>query len=248
MADSLAGLVLAAGAGTRMEPLTRVRPKPLLPLGRVTLVDHAVSRLRECTTRIAVNVHHGRRPMEDHLGDRVHLSVEDQPGLGTAGGVAHAKGWISGDDLVVVNGDTWCPGNLGPFLDSWDRDRVRVVVAGEPTLGPQSRIVASFMPAAAVAGLREVPSGLYEVCWGPRAEQGGLEVVGWEGLVIDCATPRDYLTANLSASRGQSVIGRGAVVEGTVTRTVVWPGARVWPDEVLVDAVRTDAGVTVLVR
>jgi N-acetyl-alpha-D-muramate 1-phosphate uridylyltransferase len=121
-------------------------------------------------------------------------------------------------------------------------------VAGEPTLGPRSRIVASFMPADAVSALQTGPSGLYEVCWGPRAEMGELDVVGWAGPVIDCATPRDYLTANLTASRGQSVIGAGALVAGRVVRTVVWPGARVWPDEVLVDAIRTDAGVTVLVR
>lgn len=248
MVDSLAGLVLAAGAGTRMEPLSRVRPKPLLPFGRGALVDHAIARLRSCTTRIAVNAHHGRAEMEAHLSGRVHLSVEDRPGLGTAGGVAHAASWIGDDDLVVVNADTWCPGDLEPLARSWDRDRIRVVVAGAPVLAADSRIVASFLPSREVARLAVEPSGLYETSWAPAAEADRLDVVGWDGTMIDCATPRDYLTASLLRSRGHSVVGEGAVVEGTVVRSVVWPGAHVWPAEVLVDAIRTEVGVTVLVR
>jgi N-acetyl-alpha-D-muramate 1-phosphate uridylyltransferase len=248
MTDSLAGLVLAAGAGTRMAPLTRLRPKPLLPFGRTTLVDHAVARLRACCSRLAVNAHHQPDAMQAHLTGRVHLSVEPEPGLGTAGAVAHLAGWLDGADVAIVNGDTWCPGDLAPVAASWDRTRVRVVVAGPAVLSPTSRIVASFMPWSAVAALPAEPSGLYETCWAPLAEAGELEVVGWAGPVIDCATPRDYLTANLQAWRGQSVIGAGAVVEGQISRSVVWPGARVWPSEVLVDAIRTDAGITVLVR
>jgi N-acetyl-alpha-D-muramate 1-phosphate uridylyltransferase len=248
MADSLAGLVLAAGAGTRMAPLTRVRPKPLLPFGRTTLVDHAIARLRGCSDRLAVNAHHHLDAMASHLTGRVHLSVEPEPGLGTAGAVGHLAPWVDGADLAIVNGDTWCPGDLAPFAGTWDRERVRVVVAGEPVLGPTSRVVGSFMPWTVVADLPAEPSGLYEVCWGPLDEAGSLDVMAWEGPLVDCATPRDYLTANLQAWRGRSVVGEGAVVEGRISRSVVWPGAHVWPEEVLVDAIRTDAGITVLVR
>jgi N-acetyl-alpha-D-muramate 1-phosphate uridylyltransferase len=248
MGDSLAGLVLAAGAGVRMMPLSRLRPKALMPLGRSTLVDQAIARVRQCTPHIVVNVHHGRHAMSAHLAGRVVLSIEDEPGLGTAGGVARASTHLDGCDLVVVNADTWCPGDLGAVVGGWDRERVRVVVAGHAGLGPGSRIVASMMPWSAVADLPGGPSGLYEVCWAPLAAAGRLDVVGWEGPVIDCATPRDLLTANLAASRGQSVIGDGALVEGRAVRSVVWPGAHVWPAETLVDAIRTDADVTVLVR
>jgi ADP-glucose pyrophosphorylase len=72
--------------------------------------------------------------------------------------------------------------------------------------------------------------------------------VRWDGPCVDCGTPARYLAANLAASGGEPVVGEGAVVEGTVERTVVWPGARVAAGEVLVDAVRTDTGLTVLVR
>lgn len=245
--------MLAAGGGTRMLPLSRVRPKALLPLGSATMVDHAIGRLTGPCDRVAVNVHHHRDAMAGHLDGRVHLSIEEEPGLGTAGGVAYLRAWIDGADLVVVNGDTWCPGGLGPVLASWDRERVRVVVGGSAERGAEvllerPRVVASFMPWSAVRDLPPGPAGLYEVCWAPEAAAGRLDVVGWEGPVVDCATPRDHLAVNLAVSGGAPVIGEGAVVEGSVTRSVVWPGARVWPGEVLVDAIRTDAGVTVLVR
>lgn len=248
--------MLAAGTGTRMRPLTRVRPKPLLPLGAATLVDHAIERVEPVCDRVAVNVHPWREVMEAHLRGRVHLSVEPEPGLGTAGAVHHLAPWVDGADLLVVNGDTWCPGDLTPVVESWDRERVRVVVggaAGHAPLGPEvllerPLVVASLLPWAVARTLPSGPAGLYEVCWGPEGAAGRLHVVGWDGPGLDCATPPDHLAANLAESGGASVIGEGAVVEGTVERSVVWPGARVWPGEVLVDAIRTDAGVTVLVR
>ena len=63
-----------------------------------------------------------------------------------------------------------------------------------------------------------------------------------------CDRPRDYLAANLLASGGESVVGEGAVVEGELVRSVVWPGGIVHPGEVLVDAIRLDDHHTVLVR
>lgn len=231
-----------------MAPLTGLRPKPLCPVDGVALVDHGIERVAEVVERVAVNVHHGRDQMVTHLDGRVHLSIEDRPGLGTAGGVAGVAGWADHADLVVVNGDMWCPGDLGPVVEAWDRERVRVVVAGEPELGPRSRIVASLMPNEAVRRLRVEPSGLYEVCWAPLAQAGALDVVGWDGPFVDCATPRDYLAANLAASGGISVVGDGAVVDGHIERTVLWPGAVVAAGERLVDAIRTGPEVTVLVR
>jgi N-acetyl-alpha-D-muramate 1-phosphate uridylyltransferase len=251
MGDSLAALVLAAGAGTRMSPLTRVLPKPLCPVGGVPLVDHALARVLPLVPmgRVAVNVHHGRGAMESHLAPRgVHLSIEDGEALGTAGAVAAVKDWVGDDGLLVVNGDTWCPGDLGAALAGWDGERVRVVVAGPPAFGPRSRIVASVMPAAAVRSLEPVPTGLYEVCWRPADADARLEVVGWDGPVVDCATPRDYLEANLRAAGGRSVIGDGAVVQGSIDRSVLWPGTVVHAGERLVGAIRASADMTVVVR
>ncbi len=243
--------MLAAGAGVRLAPLTRLRPKPLCPVDGVALVDHALGRLAHLGGRRAVNVHHGRDQMERHLDGRVHLSYEADEGLGTAGAVGHLRPWLAGDDLVVLNGDTWCPGDVSPLVADWDHERVRVVVSassGPATLTPGSRIVASMLPWAIASALEATPSGLYEVCWAPRLAGGALDVVGWDGPLVDCATPADYLAANMAASGGRSVVGEGAVVRGRLERSVVWEGATVHPGEVLVDSIRASDDLTVVVR
>src|SRR5215831_32736 len=101
MADSVAGVVLAAGAGTRLRPLTVLRPKVLCPLGDRPLVDHAIDRFAGVTDSVAVNVHAGREELESHLTGRVHMSFEEEAALGTAGALGHMKDWISGRPVVV---------------------------------------------------------------------------------------------------------------------------------------------------
>lgn len=105
--DRLAAVVLAAGAGTRLRPLTEILPKALCPVGNVALVDLAIDRVRPLTPRIAVNVHHGRALLEAHLAGRVHVSVEEPDVLGTAGALGQVRDWIDGRATVVVNADAW---------------------------------------------------------------------------------------------------------------------------------------------
>lgn len=249
----LCAVVLAAGAGRRLRPLTRVLPKALCPVDGVPLVDHAVTRARTVTSDVAVNVHHGREQMEAHLRSLpvpVHISVEEDRPLGTAGALGHLRSWIDGRAVLVVNADTWAPGSLAPCVEGWDGESVRIIVAGEDRLRPSSQVVASLLPWPTVSVLEPVPSGLYEVVWRERASSGLLDVVRWDGPAYDCGTPARYLAANLAASGGHPVVGEGAVVEGTVERSVIWPGAHVHASEELVDAIRTDAAsnITVLVR
>jgi N-acetyl-alpha-D-muramate 1-phosphate uridylyltransferase len=248
MSDSLAAVVLAAGIGTRLRPLTLLRPKPLCPVGDRPLVDHALDRVLPATGDVAVNVHAGRDAMESHLEGRVHLSLEAERPLGTAGALGHLRRWLDGRAALVVNADAWCPGSLGDFAAGWDRERVRLLLVGGDELRPTSAVAGALMPWSDLAPLPDEPAGLYEVCWRPAAEAGRVEVVRHDGPFVDCGTPADYLAANLAESGGASVVGEGAVVEGRIERTVVWPGARVRAGEHLVDAIRADAGMTVLVR
>src|SRR5690606_28917010 len=117
-----------------------------------------------------------------------------------------------------------------------------------PELAPSSRVIGSLLPPGVVAGLPAGPSGLYETCWRPAAAAGRLDVVGSGAAFVDCGRPADYLAANLAASGGRSVVGEGATVDGTLVRSVVWPGGVVHPGERLVDAIRVGAHMTVLVR
>jgi len=243
----IAGVALAAGAGSRLRPLTLLRPKPLCPVGGVPLVDHALERLSAVVDDIAVNVHHGRRSLASHLDGRVHLSVEEPEALGTAGALGQLRSWLDGRAALVVNADTWTRATLDSLLVGWDGVRPRILVAGPPELTPRVTLLGTLLPATVVAGLTAEPSGLYERCLRPYAARGELDVVGVDAPAIDCGTPRGYLDANLAASGGRSVVGEGAVVEGTIDRCVVWPGARVAAGERLVEAIRADR-LTVLVR
>jgi mannose-1-phosphate guanylyltransferase len=255
-------VVLAAGEGRRLRPLTHLRPKPLCPVGGVALLDLALARAGTAAADVAVNVHHGREAIEAHVaaGDgrtgsgpsAVHLSIEEPAALGTAGALAQLRPWIAGRGVLVLNSDTWAPGDLAPATAGWDRERVRLLVVGDDRLRPPDRptsmLAGAYMPWSEVARLDAVPSGLWEVSWRAAQADGRIDVVRWDGPCIDCGTPARYLAANMAASGGAPVVGEGAVVEGTVERSVVWPGARVGRSEALVDAVRAGAGVTVLVR
>lgn len=250
----VAGLALAAGAGTRLRPLTLLRPKPLCPVGDRTLLDWALGSLEPVVDEVAVNVHHGREQIEAHLTARrsagrrpVHVSVEPDEALGTAGAVGHLRGWLDGRHVVVANGDTWHRADLARLLEGWDGERVRVLTPTPLPFGPRSGVIASLVPWSHAGRLAAVPSGLWELVWAGELEAGRLEAVHDPAVAIDCGTPAQYLRANLTWSGGASVVGEGAVVEGTLERCVVWPGSRVGPGEHLVDAIRAEER-TVLVR
>jgi len=254
MADSLAAIILAAGAGSRLAPLTLERPKALCPVGGSPLVDLSLAAVERVVgtgpERIAVNAHHGADAVADHVGVRAHLSIEASEALGTAGAVANLRSWLDGRSALVVNADVWHEADLTAMAAGWSGESVRVLVAGDGglPLARRPRVIGSLLPAWAIAPLPVAPSGLYEVCWRALDALGRLEVVGTAASFVDCGTPSSYLAANLSASGGRSVVGEGAVVLGEATRCVLWPGAVVRADEVLADAIRTTAGRTVLVR
>ena len=248
MTDSVAGIVLAAGAGTRLAPLTNRCPKALCPVDGVPLVDTAIERVRSVTGHVAVNVHHGRDQLLAHLGDGVHVSIEDPVALGTAGAVGQLRSWIDGRPSVIVNADGWCHGGLDTLLDGWDGERVRILVPGGGPLGTRSKIAGSLLPWALAEHLPAEPAGLYEAVWRDARAEDRLETVAFEDPFVDCGTPADYLAANLLASGGRSVVAPGARVEGRLVRSVCWEEAVVEAGEVLVDAIRFSRRETVLVR
>jgi MurNAc alpha-1-phosphate uridylyltransferase len=252
MADSLAALVLGAGGGTRLRPLTNLRPKVLCPVGGVPLLGWALDRVAGLGLDVAVNARYHVGQLTAFADGRAHVSDEASypDELGTAGAVGALRPWLDGRAVVVVNGDTWTDVPLAPLLDGWDGERVRVLVHGPPgtALAPGVRIVASIVPAADVASLPASPLGLSNGLWWPAQAAERLEVVTGDGAFVSCDTPRLYLAANLAASGGATVVGDGAKVEGRADRCVLWPGVRVARGEALVDAIRASAQVTVLVR
>lgn len=247
-ADDLVAVVLAAGAGRRLRPLTDVLPKALCPVNNVALVDIALAQARTVTTEIAVNVHHGRDAMEHHLAGRAHLSVEEPDALGTAGALGLLRRWIDGRPALVLNSDAWHRHPLPAFVRGWDGRRVRLLTVREPQradFGELRYAGAALMPWSAVAQLEPRPSGLYEVSWRSLDIAGLLDLVTVDQPFFDCGTPGEYLAANLAASGGVSVVGPDAIVLGELVRSVVWPGGIVEADERLVDSIRVGAELTV---
>jgi mannose-1-phosphate guanylyltransferase len=98
-------MVLAAGLGTRLRPLTDECPKPLVPIGDRPAIFHVLDRVRGIGP-VVVNAHHHADALTAALSGRpeVRVSVEADL-LGTAGGVAHARALLGGGDVLVWNAD-----------------------------------------------------------------------------------------------------------------------------------------------
>ncbi|QXC62571.1 NTP transferase domain-containing protein [Aquihabitans sp. G128] len=256
MGADLAGVVLAAGAGRRLAPLTRFRPKPLCPVGGRALVDHALDRLDPVVApdAIAANLHHGAQQLDAHLPASVHRSFERTVALGTAGALGALRPWVDGRDVLATNADGWFgPGlDLEPFVDGWDRERVRLLCVTDEArgdFGSARYCGVALLPWRVVAGLAPEPSGLYEVSWRAEAAAGRLDLVEADLEFVDCGTPSDYLEANLASSGGRSVVDPSAQVRSgaELTRVVLWEHAEVRETERLLDTIRGER-FTLLVR
>ena len=123
-------MVLAAGLGKRMRPLTATRPKPLVEVAGKPLLDHVLDRLRSAgINRVVVNVHYLADALEAHLkrkaGD-LDIRVSDERGLllETGGGVAKALPLIPEDHFLIANSDNlWVDGPVDAIsllADRWD--------------------------------------------------------------------------------------------------------------------------------
>jgi MurNAc alpha-1-phosphate uridylyltransferase len=110
-------MVMAAGLGKRMRPLTATRPKPLVEVGGRALIDHVFARLRSAgIKRAIVNVHYLADQLEAHLKARVKdielvISDERKQLMETGGGLVQARGLIGDKPFVCVNSDNlWVDG------------------------------------------------------------------------------------------------------------------------------------------
>jgi len=103
-------MILAAGEGTRLRPLTLNTPKVLLPVSGAPLIDYILRWLKHHgISEVAVNVHHLATAVCSYLGDGAHLGMKivyshEKTLLGTAGGVKRMKNFFDGS-FVVVYGD-----------------------------------------------------------------------------------------------------------------------------------------------
>lgn len=217
-------MILAAGLGERMRPLTDYTPKPLLKVAGVPLLEHHIRRLRDAGfTDLVVNVSHLAQQILDYFDDgarwgvTINWSVEDEP-LETAGGIVKALNLLGADPFVVVNGDIWTD---YPFAQLKDRklsrsDGAHLVLIDSPPQHPGGDFVlgadghlSELLPDG--VGLTYAGVGIYSpgffidlpVCKYPlkplllrSIERGGLQGEYYRGDWVDVGTPQRLKSLN----------------------------------------------------
>jgi len=138
-------MIMAAGLGKRMRPLTATRPKPLIEVKGKALLDHVLDRLRVAgVKKVVVNVHYLADALEAHLANRaegldVQISDERKQLLETGGGLVRAAPLIDSDPFLALNSDNlWIDGpadTIKLLASQWDDARMDALLL----LVPQAR-------------------------------------------------------------------------------------------------------------
>ena len=239
-------MVLAAGLGTRLRPLTDVRAKPLVPIGDRPALAHVVDRLRLAgLDRIVVNAHHRAgdiRAFARTLPFEIDVSEECDL-LGTAGGIAFARDLLGEGDVLVWNGDILANVDVADVTAKHGADATLVVqplARGQGLVGlddaghvvrlRQERFAeetrgGTFLGISVLSeGLRaHLPAvgGLIEDVLVPAMRRGAVvRSYPFAGAWRDIGTVASYLAANedwLDARSLSAWVGPGARVADGVT-------------------------------
>ena len=136
-------MILAAGLGTRMRPLTNDRPKPLVEVRGKALIDHAIDRLVHAGVKlIVVNVHYRADMLKAHLAGRrdveIRISDETDGLLDSGGGIANVLPFFEGEPFFTHNSDSiWLEGT-GHALDRlaarWNEEEMDALMMLAPTV------------------------------------------------------------------------------------------------------------------
>lgn len=143
-------VVLSAGLGTRMQPLTLTRPKPLIPVAGKTLLDHALDALdRANITHAVVNVHYLADQIVDHVRGRiapkVTISDERERILDSGGGIAQAQTHLNPEPFLVLNADSF-------WLDRHQLALTQMIAMFDPTQMDMLMLVARHEASVGFAG------------------------------------------------------------------------------------------------
>jgi N-acetyl-alpha-D-muramate 1-phosphate uridylyltransferase len=161
-------MILAAGRGERMRPLTLSRPKPLLEVGGRALIEHHLASLAAAGFRsIVINLSWLGAQIREHLGDgsrfgvTIHYSAEGPEPLETGGGIRRALPLLGTGPFVVVNGDIWtdysCAGLRGRLADG---DLAHLVLVPNPDQHPDGDFVLQDGRIVEAVGARLTFSGI----------------------------------------------------------------------------------------
>ena len=173
-------MVLAAGRGTRLAPLTDTIPKPLVQVAGRPFLEHILEFLRAGgIEEVVLNLHHLGERIAEHLGDGERFAVRiryswEEPILDTGGGIKRAEPLLAGEPFVVMNGDSLLELALGE------------VAAHHRARGAIATMVVRPDPDAARFGLVELDHGghVRRIAGRPPGVSEGLEGFMFPGLHI----------------------------------------------------------------
>lgn len=161
------GLVLAAGYGSRMKPLTEVTPKPLLPFFTSTIIEFALHKLEPVSSALTINSYHLKERMiayfDQFYGDKVasqafQIFLEDDL-LGTGGTIASLKDWLGDDDLIVYNSDIYSNVNMQDVIDHHLREQAAATMVLLPApIAGKTIIYRNDSGILAIGGDRPTPT------------------------------------------------------------------------------------------
>ena len=142
-------MILSAGLGTRMRPLTHTLPKPLIEIGKFRLIEYHLVNLKKAgVNRVIVNRSYLARKFSEFIGSgskfdlEIVYSDEGEVPLETGGGIVRALPLIESDSFIVVSADIWCDYNFSDLL-MLDADKSCLVLVSNPHHHPNGDFVLS---------------------------------------------------------------------------------------------------------
>lgn len=223
-------MILAAGLGTRMRPLTLTTPKPLLPVAGKPLIQYHIERLVAAgITELVINHAWLGEQLEQQLGNgsefgaHITWSAEGEP-LETGGGIFRALPWLSSDNepFVLLNGDLFTNYPLARLADLTlqEQDRAHLVLVPNPEHNPQgdfaletNRVLARGQTAYTFSGLSVLSPALFAGCEAGRfalapllreaMADGAVSGELFRGYWRDIGTPERLREVSESVQRGE---------------------------------------------
>jgi MurNAc alpha-1-phosphate uridylyltransferase len=138
-------MILAAGLGTRMRPLTDKTPKPLLEVGGIPLIVWHIERLaHEGIKDIVINIAHLGYQIPEALGDGSEWGVkitysdeQDEGPLESAGGIIKALPLLGDEPFLVINGDIWCDYEFDHIISMPEKTLAHLILVPNPEHNPE---------------------------------------------------------------------------------------------------------------
>ena len=256
-------VIIAAGKGTRMAPLTERRPKPLLPVGETTLVEHTMDTISAVVDRFVLVVGYRAGQIEEAIGDsfagRPVEYVEQSEALGTAHAIGCAAAAVD-DRFLVVNGDVLVDETLPRRLAETDGAAMAVRTVDDPrsygVVDVEGGTVTALVEKPDDPPSNRINTGLYAfdpsvfeyVERTPRSSRGEYEITDTIELLVEDDVPVsavDYEGTWLDVGRPWELLAANETVSASLDRRIdgeVEEGAQLHGDVVVQSGARVRSG------